>query len=85
MSDDRWERIWATFHAALEREEAERAGFVEEECGSDESLRSEVFELLRSHENAETLVGATLFFDEFGPYRYRIPTPSPTNHNQRSC
>ena len=56
VSADRWERIWPIFHAALEREEAERAEFVEEECGSDESLRNEVFELLRSHENAETFL-----------------------------
>lgn len=56
MDADRWERVWHVFHAALERTESERAGFVEAECGSDESLRSEVFALLRSHESAHTFL-----------------------------
>ncbi len=56
MDADRWERVWSVFHAALERVERDRAGFVEEECGTDKSLRIEVFALLRSHESAKTFL-----------------------------
>lgn len=38
---------------ALQRPEAERAAFVDEQCGDDVELRRELLELLKHHEDAE--------------------------------
>ena len=42
-----WKKIKEIFGAALEREPAERAPFLEEACAQDESLRAEVDSLDR--------------------------------------
>jgi hypothetical protein len=46
MKSERWQKIEEIYHAALEREESQRANFVKEACGGDESLRREVESLL---------------------------------------
>jgi eukaryotic-like serine/threonine-protein kinase len=46
MSDVRWRRIEEICHGALARDAGERAAFVREACGGDESLRLEVESLL---------------------------------------
>jgi tetratricopeptide (TPR) repeat protein len=45
----RWSRLEELFHAALEREPAERAEFLRAECGSDGELRARLERLLDSH------------------------------------
>ena len=52
---DRDTRIEELFHAALERDPAERKAFVETACGSDEDLRSEVETLLDALDEAPDL------------------------------
>ena len=52
MPEDSWDRIEATFHAALRRPASERAAFLDNVCGGDAELRREVESLLR--EAAET-------------------------------
>ena len=47
-----WSRVTDLFNAALEREPAERAAFLDRECGGDEALRAEVASLLAAHEGA---------------------------------
>jgi serine/threonine protein kinase/Tol biopolymer transport system component len=47
MPPDRWRQIEDIFHAALEREPAQRPAFLENACGGDEALRGEVEALLR--------------------------------------
>ena len=49
MTPEKWELVKKIFHAALEREPAERTAFVEEECGDDETLIIEVGSLLEHH------------------------------------
>jgi eukaryotic-like serine/threonine-protein kinase len=56
--NDRWEQTDNLFHAALERESAERAAFVAEACGGDETLREEVESLLASHHQAASFIEA---------------------------
>ena len=46
MKPERWQKIEGIYHAALEREEGQRAAFLNEACGGDESLRREVESLL---------------------------------------
>jgi len=47
VAANHWQRVEALYHAALEREPAERADFLARSCGSDDALRSEVESLLR--------------------------------------
>ncbi len=51
-----WERIEDLYHAALEREERERAAFLIEACAGDEELRCEVESLLRFDQQAERFI-----------------------------
>jgi len=46
MTPERWQRIEALYHAALEREAGDRSAFLTEACGDDEGLRREVEGLL---------------------------------------
>ena len=51
--DERWLRITEIFNAALEREPAERAGYLDQSCGDDPGLRAEVDSLLAAHQKAD--------------------------------
>ena len=53
LDPERWRRIDAVFEAALETPPPERAAFLDETCGEDEDLRSQVEALLRAHERAD--------------------------------
>jgi Tol biopolymer transport system component len=53
---DRWEKIEQLYHAALERDEAQRAGYLHEACGEDEALRREVESLLAQETQAGGLL-----------------------------
>src|SRR5262245_44508811 len=46
MESDRWASIERLYHAALEREPAEREAFLDEACAGDEMLRRQVAALL---------------------------------------
>jgi hypothetical protein len=46
MEAERWQRVERLYHAALERDPANRAAFLQENCGGDEVLRREVQEML---------------------------------------
>jgi len=48
-----WERIAALFHRTLELPKNERADFLRQECGDDESVRAEVASLVKAHAEAE--------------------------------
>jgi len=53
MSADRWADIERLCHAALEREPAARAAFLDEACAADADLRREVESLLAQQSRAE--------------------------------
>ena len=42
MKPDRWRKVDELFEAALERDRAERAAFLDQACGPDANLRREV-------------------------------------------
>ncbi len=46
MTPERWQRIDALFHAALQRPADERAAFLSDACADDDALRREVESLL---------------------------------------
>jgi serine/threonine protein kinase len=74
-----WKKIKEIVGAALEREPAERAPFLEEACAHDESLRAEVESLLSEYEKSSGLSEhphsgllldpVALEFKCIGPYR----------------
>ena len=56
MTSERWKQIEQLFHAALERKPRERASFLSTACHEDESLISEVQQLLSHHDNAREFI-----------------------------
>ncbi|HKR13901.1 MAG TPA: serine/threonine-protein kinase [Pyrinomonadaceae bacterium] len=61
MKPDRWQKIDDIFEAVLEREPRHRAAFLDEACGSDQSLRREVEKLLRIDEQATEFIQTDVF------------------------
>lgn len=84
MTPEHWQRVKEVLNAALGRDPHERAAFLSQACGGDESLRHEVESLIISHGEAGSFieepafnVNAEMFADEqteslagrsFGPY-----------------
>jgi serine/threonine protein kinase/Tol biopolymer transport system component len=58
MTPERWRQIEDLYHAALERAESERTGFLEQACAGDEGLRREVESLLSFHQQAKSFIEA---------------------------
>src|SRR3989454_782395 len=56
MQPERWQQIEQLFHLALEQKPDQRAGFLEHACSGDELLRSEVEDLISSHEQAQDFI-----------------------------
>ena len=54
MNPDRWRRIEALYHQALERPSAERAAFLAAACSDDGTIRREVESLLAESESASS-------------------------------
>ena len=83
MDPQRWQKVEALYHSALERASDERVVFLTEECGSDDVLRREVESLLAQEDNPVLIdhrlseAIATLFDaeerlgagDQLGPFR----------------
>ena len=46
MKPERWQKVEQIYHSALKREPVQRATFLDEACGGDDSLRQEVESLL---------------------------------------
>jgi len=57
---EKWRQIEELFHAAAERPPHERAAFLDEACGGDESLRREAESLLAADAAAEEMATAKL-------------------------
>ncbi|HEX2712629.1 MAG TPA: serine/threonine-protein kinase, partial [Candidatus Acidoferrales bacterium] len=53
MEPERWRQVEQLFHAALEREESQRAAYLATACQGDEALRREVESLLGFQKQAE--------------------------------
>jgi serine/threonine-protein kinase len=61
MNPERWRQIERLYHAALERGADERAAFLAEACGADDSLRGQVAALLAFEAEAEGFIEAPAF------------------------
>jgi predicted Ser/Thr protein kinase len=49
VNTERWQRVQAVFHAALERKPENLDAFLDRECAGDADLRAEVTDLLKSY------------------------------------
>ncbi|MBI4468216.1 MAG: serine/threonine-protein kinase [Acidobacteria bacterium] len=58
MTPERWHQTKELLESALERDPAERVGFLDEACVGDEELRHEVESLLSAHEQAGDFIQA---------------------------
>ena len=61
MKAERWREVDAVFQAAIEHDPAERAGFLDQVCAGDPSLRSEVEALIKSYDEAGSFIEAPVF------------------------
>src|SRR4029079_16392081 len=59
LTPERWQQISRIFNKAISLDGEERTAFVADECGVDQSLRSEVDKLIAAHNNpsAEKFIG----------------------------
>lgn len=58
---EREQRLTDIFHSAIERQGAERRAFLDGACGNDEELRREVEALIRSHEDAGSIIDSPAY------------------------
>src|SRR5712692_9876048 len=56
MTPERFQRIERVYHSVLERQEDQRAAFLEEACAGDDALRLEVESLLAQEQKGEQLL-----------------------------
>ena len=63
MTPEQWEKINEIYHAALELEPANRKVFLDEQCGQDEALRSEIESLLLAGEQAGSFIAEHVIKD----------------------
>jgi eukaryotic-like serine/threonine-protein kinase len=56
MTPERWQKIEQVYHAALEREESQRAAYLREVCAGDDALRREVESLLAQEKRGDALL-----------------------------
>src|SRR5882724_3498869 len=61
MTNERWEQVKEVFDAALRHRPEERAQFLDEVCGDDETMRREVDALLSSFEDAGSFMVKPVF------------------------
>ncbi|MBI1765254.1 MAG: hypothetical protein HYR56_27895 [Acidobacteria bacterium] len=61
MKPERWQKIDRIFQSALEYTPAERAAFINEACGGDDSLRREVELLLSAEDQAGSFLNAPAY------------------------
>jgi non-specific serine/threonine protein kinase/serine/threonine-protein kinase len=61
MDAERWQRINTLYHAALERDTAQRAVFLHDACAGDDELREEVESLIAAHHKAAAFIQRPAF------------------------
>ena len=61
MSDLQWENLKEIFHAAVDLPSGERAAYLDKACEGNQSLRSAVDSLIRSHEGTRHFIDSPAF------------------------
>src|SRR5262249_17260105 len=66
MTPERWKKLDALFHEALELEKEARAAYLAKVCGDDERLREEAERLLAAHEREGDFIDSPIFAETRG-------------------
>src|SRR5688500_16899712 len=61
MTTEHWQQVKEIFHAALERDAAERPAFIAQACRDNESIRSQVDSLIAAHEKEGTFIDSPAY------------------------
>src|ERR1700730_16034983 len=56
MTPERWQQVEQLYHAALEREESQRAAYLIQVCAGDDVLRREIESLLAQEKRGDALL-----------------------------
>src|SRR5215813_5403486 len=56
MTPERWQQVEEIFQTALDLPEPQRASYLSEACGADETLRDEVVNLIAYHETGDSVL-----------------------------
>jgi eukaryotic-like serine/threonine-protein kinase len=60
MTSERWKKLDALFHEALELEVEERAAFLAKACGADQELRRQVERLIAAHQRESSFIDSPI-------------------------
>src|SRR5690349_2463832 len=71
MTPERYQRVLAIFEGASDRQDADRASFLQQACGDDDDLRCEVERMLAADQRQGLLdrTLAPVIESQIGPYR----------------
>ena len=69
MRPERCQQLDQLFHSALGRQPSERAAFLDEACGDDDSLHQQVEALLAAHQEADSFIERTALEVEASPWQ----------------
>jgi tetratricopeptide (TPR) repeat protein len=67
MTPERWKKLDALFHEALELHGEARAAHLEKVCGDDAQLRAEAERLIAAHEREGSFIDSPIFAEGAGP------------------
>jgi hypothetical protein len=56
MTPERWQKVEQLYHAALDREESQRAAYLHEVCAGDNALQREVESSLAQEKRGDALL-----------------------------
>src|SRR5262245_31575147 len=63
MTPERWKKLEALFHEALELPADARAALLAKVCGNDEQLREEAERLVAAHERESSFIDSPIFVE----------------------
>ncbi len=75
MAPERWKKLDALFHEALELQGEARAAYLAKVCGDDEQLRAEVEKLIAAHERESSFIDSPIFAETAGLTDDHIESP----------
>jgi eukaryotic-like serine/threonine-protein kinase len=77
MTPNRWRRIEEVYQAARDRVPADRAAYIAETCGGDQSLRRDVESLLKRDNSSPDMILNRPAWLAFGGLEDMVPKPAP--------
>ncbi|HET9529123.1 MAG TPA: hypothetical protein VFQ92_02135, partial [Blastocatellia bacterium] len=67
MTPERWKKLEAIFHEAVELQAEARAEYLADACGDDEQLRADAERLIAAHEQESSFIDSPVFAEAAEP------------------